>query len=176
MVAANLWWDVSPFFSALSSVCFLSQCFSTKPNPGICHLNLSHAVPMETRNAWCWTNLDKESYFVYRKISCSKVSNTLFFTFLSNICLIQLFLSSLCCQKRVIKSKVCLIDWRAEEVVTSILMVRVNKGGKRSCCLLNVSSCFTLLIRHITNHGTKGGACIFYLPPVHLLKQLFQNI
>lgn len=37
------WWlivrDVmsAPFFSALLSVCFLSQCFSTEPNPDICH-------------------------------------------------------------------------------------------------------------------------------------------
>lgn len=37
------WWlivrDVmsAPFFSALLSVCFLSQCFSMEPNPDICH-------------------------------------------------------------------------------------------------------------------------------------------
>lgn len=39
-VADGLWWDVSPLFSALPSVCFLSQCFSTEPNPDICPMNL----------------------------------------------------------------------------------------------------------------------------------------
>lgn len=42
VAADSLWWDVGPFFSALLSVCFLSQCFSKKTNPDICHSDLFH--------------------------------------------------------------------------------------------------------------------------------------